>query len=450
MLLESLAGLDWDTAAFSNVPESSPTLAALRGWASRNRFHVEERLSPCPVRPIPESFDALLGSMPSRFRTAIRSTRRKLAAAYEVEFGLHEDAAGFEDALATLFANHESRWQARGESGVFVNERRREFYRILTPRLFESGALRFFYLKLDGRIVAQEYCFAHDGIVYLLQEGFDYALAKENIGNALRSYVFDYLIEHQYRAYDFLAGVTRHKMNWSESAPNDVTLNLSRPSLRGHWAFHDARARARQGSAAAAAGPTEAGGRRDAAACAGRRHAMRVPVVVLNMHYSGLGIARSLGPHGVPVYGLSSDPDFPGNFSRYCQFRLSPDSLHEPERLRDFLVDFAGTFDARPILLPTRDHDIEFLVTHREALEQRFTIPLASREVIEQATNKDKCLAIAAAAGIRVPAHHTVRARRAASGDFWTTRVPCDRETAVRQALAAPWRMGAPSVGRRP
>ena len=135
---------------------------------------------------------------------------------------------------------------------------------------------------------------------------------------------------------------------------------------------------------------------------------MKVPVVVLNMHYSGLGIARSLGPHGVPVYGLSSDPDFPGNFSRYCQFRLSPDSLHEPERLRDFLMDFAGTLDARPILLPTRDHDIEFLVTHREVLEQRFTIPLASREVIEQATNKDKCLALAADCGIPVPRSHTI------------------------------------------
>jgi CelD/BcsL family acetyltransferase involved in cellulose biosynthesis len=237
VLLESLGGLDWDTAVFSNVPESSPTRAALRDWATRNRFHVEESLSPCPVRPIPESFDALLASMPSRFRTAIRSTRRKLAAAYEIEFGLHEDPAGFETALQALFANHESRWTARGESGVFVNERRREFYRLLTPRLFEAGALRFFYLKLDGRIVAQEYCFQHDGVVYLLQEGFDFALAKENIGNALRSYVFDYLIEHKYRAYDFLAGVTRHKMNWSESAPNDVTLTLSRRSLRGNWAF---------------------------------------------------------------------------------------------------------------------------------------------------------------------------------------------------------------------
>jgi len=240
-LLDTLASLPWDMAVFSNLPESSATLDGVRHWATRNRFYVEDRSSPCPIRPIPESFDALLASMPSRFRTAIRSTRRKLNAAHEVEFGLHEDPAEFETALQTLFANHESRWQAKGESGVFVNPRRRDFYRILTPRLFAAGNLRFFYLKLDGRIVAQEYCFQQSGTVYLLQEGFDYALAKENIGNALRSYVFEYLIEHKYRAYDFLAGMTRHKMNWSESAPDDVTITLYRPSLRGRAACYGPR-----------------------------------------------------------------------------------------------------------------------------------------------------------------------------------------------------------------
>jgi predicted ATP-grasp superfamily ATP-dependent carboligase len=133
-----------------------------------------------------------------------------------------------------------------------------------------------------------------------------------------------------------------------------------------------------------------------------------VPVVVLNMHYSGLGIARSLGPFGIPVYGLSSEPSFPGNFSRYCQFRLSPDSLHEPDKLRDFLLEFARTLDAKPIIFPTRDHDIQFLVTHRDALASSFIIPLADRDVIDRATNKDSCLAIAAKAGIPVPASHTV------------------------------------------
>jgi predicted ATP-grasp superfamily ATP-dependent carboligase len=127
------------------------------------------------------------------------------------------------------------------------------------------------------------------------------------------------------------------------------------------------------------------------------------------MHYSGLGIARSLGPHGIPVYGLSSSASFPGNYSRYCSFQPAPDSLEEPAALRDFLMNFAASFDGRPILLPTRDHDIEFLLGYRANLEHRYTIPLADNDIIEQAMNKDRCLAIAAEHGIAVPRSHTVR-----------------------------------------
>ena len=240
-MLDAMADMDWDLAVFSNVPGSSQTMTALRAWAQTHGYRQSEVTAPCPMRSLPETFEMLLASMPSRFRTSVRSTRRRLAAAYQVEFGLHDEPAEFEHALEALFANHESRWKARGQTGVFVNERRREFYRRLTPRLHALGSLRFFYLKLDGRIIAQEFCFAHDGVVYLLQEGFDFALARENVGNALRSHVFEYLIEHGYRAYDFLAGVSRHKLNWANASPVDVTMTLGRNSARGWVGFEGPR-----------------------------------------------------------------------------------------------------------------------------------------------------------------------------------------------------------------
>jgi predicted ATP-grasp superfamily ATP-dependent carboligase len=132
------------------------------------------------------------------------------------------------------------------------------------------------------------------------------------------------------------------------------------------------------------------------------------PVIVLNMHYSGLGIARSLSPLDVPVYGLSSTRGFPGNYSRYCQFELSPDSLLDPIGLRDFLLRFADRFDTRPIVLPTRDHDIEFLLRQRDALEQKYIVPLAPTAIVETAMNKDACFEVAAGCGIALPATHTV------------------------------------------
>ena len=236
-LLDAMESLPWDLAVFSNVPEQSASAPQLMAWAERLRYRREQLPVACPVRTLPDSYEALLATMPSRFRTSVRSTRRKLSAAHLLEFGLHDDPAGFPDALDTLFVNHESRWRARGQSGVFVNERRRDFYRRLTQRLHERGALRFFFLRLDGRIVAQEYCFAHDGIVYLLQEGFDFELSRQNVGNALRGHVFEYLISQRYRAYDFLAGVSRHKLNWADATPNDVTVTIGRSNLRGWLGF---------------------------------------------------------------------------------------------------------------------------------------------------------------------------------------------------------------------
>jgi len=241
-LLDAMESLPWDLAVFSNVPEQSASVPQLMAWAQRLRYRWAQSPVACPIRTLPDSYEALLATMPSRFRTSVRSTRRKLSAAHRLEFGLHDDPDGFPDALNTLFLNHESRWRARGQSGVFVNERRRDFYHRITQRLHERGALRFFFLRLDGRVVAQEYCFAHDGIVYLLQEGFDYELSRQNVGNALRGHVFEHLISQRYRAYDFLAGVSRHKLNWADATPNDVTVTIGRSNLRGWLGFQAPRA----------------------------------------------------------------------------------------------------------------------------------------------------------------------------------------------------------------
>ena len=86
---------------------------------------------------------------------------------------------------------------------------------------------------MDDRVVAQQFCFEHDGTVYLLQEGFDIEFAKQNVGNVLRAMVFERLIAEGVRTYDFLAGVSRHKQSWSDSMPNDLVLRAFRRNLLG-------------------------------------------------------------------------------------------------------------------------------------------------------------------------------------------------------------------------
>jgi CelD/BcsL family acetyltransferase involved in cellulose biosynthesis len=236
-MLAVIDALPWDIAHFNQLPESSPNTALLLRHASRHGWLLNCSQIPCPLRALPESYDALLKSLPSRLRTSLRAARRELSARYSVEFGHVTRRDELSIALETLYRNHAGRWQARGEGGVFVNPRKRDFYAALAERLLETGALRFFYLRLDGKTVAQQFCFDHGGTVMLLQEGFDFEFAKMNVGNVLRAMVFEWLIENGARSYDFLAGTSRHKQSWSDSTPNDLEIRACRPTVVGRAAF---------------------------------------------------------------------------------------------------------------------------------------------------------------------------------------------------------------------
>ncbi len=235
-LLEAVDGLGWDVAYFSQMPQESANTVQLLEHAARRGWLLDRRSMPCPRRNLPASYDELLRSLPSRMRTSIRSARRELEARFKVEFGQYVRHEDLPMALEALYRNHAGRWKAKGEQGVFVSGRKRAFYEQLSTRLLDRGTLRFFYLKLDKKVVAQEYCFAHDDTVFLLQEGFDIEFAKLNVGNVLRAMVFEALIADGAKTYDFLAGLSRHKQSWSDSIPNDLTVRAFRPSLTGRLA----------------------------------------------------------------------------------------------------------------------------------------------------------------------------------------------------------------------
>lgn len=235
-LLESIDGLDWDLAYFTQMPEESANTLQLLAHARSQGWIIDSRLVPCPRRLLPATYEELLRSLPSRLRTSIRSSRRALEAEFRVEFGQVSRPEELSSALNDLFRLHASRWQSKGQPGVFVSEAKRTFYMDLSARLLEAGTLRLYYLKLDDRVVAQQYCFEYNGSVLLLQEGFDAALAERNVGNVLRAMVFEALIADGAMAYDFLAGASRHKLAWSDAVPNDIDLRVFRPSFAGRTA----------------------------------------------------------------------------------------------------------------------------------------------------------------------------------------------------------------------
>lgn len=101
---------------------------------------------------------------------------------------------------------------------------------------------------------------------------------------------------------------------------------------------------------------------------------MNPPAVVMNMFYTGLGIARSLGERGIPVIGLTAQHGIYGNYTRYAKIEVCPDSRNEPQKLLAFLLRLGERIGRQGVVFPTRDDDVVFLDRFRDELAPYYTL----------------------------------------------------------------------------
>jgi D-aspartate ligase len=125
--------------------------------------------------------------------------------------------------------------------------------------------------------------------------------------------------------------------------------------------------------------------------------------IVINMFYTGLGIARSLGERGIRVIGLSAHRGIYGNYTRYAEVRRAPDSRGNPEELLLAIEALGREIEGEAMIFPTRDDDVLFLHRYRDRLQLRFKLLLPPEPALNACLNKDESVAAAAVAGVPCP-----------------------------------------------
>jgi predicted ATP-grasp superfamily ATP-dependent carboligase len=113
------------------------------------------------------------------------------------------------------------------------------------------------------------------------------------------------------------------------------------------------------------------------------------PVVVVNCKLGALAIMRSLGPLGVPLYGVDADPRSPAMQSRYCRERFRH-RLEEtrPEQFVERLLEVGRRVGRKAILIPTPDETAQFVVDHAEALCGSFVFPGNAPDMVRRLVSK--------------------------------------------------------------
>ena len=127
------------------------------------------------------------------------------------------------------------------------------------------------------------------------------------------------------------------------------------------------------------------------------------PVVVLGSHTrAAIGILRSLGRLGVPVYTVGSDLGVPASASRYCLRAWPCETQFSEEYLSD-LLDIGSEIGQRSILIPTTDAGAIFVADHAEELNGWFLIPTTDADLTRSLCSKKQLHNIAKKHGVPTP-----------------------------------------------
>jgi CelD/BcsL family acetyltransferase involved in cellulose biosynthesis len=207
--LASSLPVAWSALDWYNLPDDSPTLAALkmdsekRGWD----YH-EEIYRPTPRIALNGSFEDYLAHIDKKQRHEIkRKMRRAAESDLNVRFVLIDQSADIEREMNIFFD-----LMAQDPSKAnFLHPAMREQMSVTIRAAFAQGYLWLSFLEVDGVKVAASLNFDYKNKLYGYNSGVSRAHMELSPGWVLLGHVIEWCCENGRREFDFMRGDEDYK-----------------------------------------------------------------------------------------------------------------------------------------------------------------------------------------------------------------------------------------------
>jgi predicted ATP-grasp superfamily ATP-dependent carboligase len=128
-----------------------------------------------------------------------------------------------------------------------------------------------------------------------------------------------------------------------------------------------------------------------------------VGALVVGGDHPGLGVVRSLGRRGIPVYVID-DQHCISSWSRYATRVVTVPNILDERRTVEAVLDVGHRFNLRNwVLFPTRDETVAAFSRYRADLTEFFTVTTGEWDSIQWAWDKNKTYELADTLGIPCP-----------------------------------------------
>lgn len=206
--------LDWLPVAWSalewvNLPETSPTLAALqqeaakRGWA-----YAAEVYQPTPSIPLPGDFEQYLAGIDKKQRHEIRrKMRRAEESGRNLRWYIVEDETQLDSEMeAFLHLMRQDPEKASFLTNVMHSQMKESVH-----AAFRAGWLQLVFLEVDGEKACAYLNFDYNNKIWVYNSGLDRRFMELSPGWVLLGYMLEWSNQHKRSEFDFMRGDEDYK-----------------------------------------------------------------------------------------------------------------------------------------------------------------------------------------------------------------------------------------------
>lgn len=178
-------------------------------------------------------WDAYESGLRRKFRSELRRRRRRLEEEGQLTLEVYEGTQKLSELLEDGFRIEGSGWKEAEGTSINSQPSTRRFYTEVARWAAERGWLRLAFLRLDGRVLAFDYCLEHNDIHYLLKTGYDPTYRRFAPGMIIRYLMLARAFSSQTSIYNFLGEYYGWKREWTSAQQATLSLRMFAPTALG-------------------------------------------------------------------------------------------------------------------------------------------------------------------------------------------------------------------------
>ncbi|MBV8843708.1 MAG: GNAT family N-acetyltransferase [Bryobacterales bacterium] len=222
----------WDLLQLCQLPETSPTLSAVRELAAQDGFPAGVWNSGAsPYIRLAGTWEGYLAGLDSKFRANLRNRIKRLGAVGPVKLDVVTSADP--DVMDAGFELEAAAWKGTHGTAISCDRRLERFYREFGRRAADRGWLRLNFLAAGNTRINFDYSLAYKNSLYILKSGYDPTHSAYSPNNLMICKLVERAFQEGMDTYYFLGDAVDWKLRWTDTVEHSCWLYVFSNTLAG-------------------------------------------------------------------------------------------------------------------------------------------------------------------------------------------------------------------------